>query len=188
LSKLSLTAPDWPPALLRGFAIGALGAGVLSAAQLVATRALWRGSSFPEILTFNAPWLTALANIGGALIMAILAFFVGHLLLKFTKRPWIAIVVPGVIVALMGLQPALRSWVLTLEQGVIFSILCWTVWRYGFLTAAVAVWVAELLSAAMALLAVGNDVYLTSGSVCVVALVAVPGLALLARRRTAVAQ
>jgi hypothetical protein len=48
--------------------------------------------------------------------------------------------------------------------------------------------VAELLSAAMALLAVGNDVYLTSGSVCVVALVVVPALALLARRRTAVAQ
>jgi hypothetical protein len=184
LAKLRASGPEWTPALLRGLAIGGILAAISTVGKLVATKLFWRGGSVPDGVSSTVPWTLPLTDFGTALAGSILIFFVVHFLAKYTKRPWLAILVPAVFVAFIGIDPTLRPWLFAISQGGSFAISCWTIWRYGFLTGVVASLVADLLPGAIALLAVGNDSYLTAGSICIVVLLAIPVLALLRRRRT----
>jgi tRNA A-37 threonylcarbamoyl transferase component Bud32 len=185
VARLRLGAPEWPAALLRGVALGGLLVAVAGAISFVARTVFWRGDHMPEGINAHVPWLFPVGKIGLALMSTIIVFFAVHFLLRFIKRPWLAIGLPALAVGLMGMEPAMRPWVFSIGSALGFGIMCWTVWRYGFLTAAIAFWVSEVLSVAIELSAIGNDRYLMAGTVAIVMLVALPALAFLSRARLA---
>ncbi len=184
IARLDLGSPAWGPALLRGLAVGAIAAALREIGAALAIAMSWTTASLPEVTNPLAALALAPTSVGSALVTTVIAFFAVHFLLRFTKRAWLAIALPGIAVGLMSTQPMMRPWLLTPFAMASFSVICWSVWRYGFLTAAVALFVSAVLPATVTLLAIGNDRYLTGGSIAVVVLVAIPVMAIVAQSRT----
>src|SRR5205807_7700536 len=124
-------------------AMAGIRAGTYTLGRLVAERVLWRGAGIADGIEETMPWSEVVSKIGAALLTTILIFFAIHFIARVTKRHWIAILLPGLLVGFMGIEPAFRPWIGVVQIGIVFSVLCWTAWRYGFLTAAIAFWASE---------------------------------------------
>ena len=185
LSKARIVSPEWPAATARGFAI----AGILIAAAILtrfaAMRIQWRGAWKPDGIDGTLQWSLPITQIGLALLATIPLFFAVHFIARYTKRPWIAILVPAVLIGVLSLDTTTRPWILVLEPAVILAVMSWTVWRYGFLTATIAFWASEVFATAIAFVAIGNGSYVTAAGVCITALLALPAVVFLSRKRVA---
>ena len=183
LARFRFSGPEWPPALLRGLAIGAMAAALHEIGGALAVAFAWASAAPPDVTDATAALLLTPTAIGSALASTVVAFFAVHFLLRYTKQPWLAIGLPAAAIGFMGIDPMMHAWFVVPFAMASFALLCWAMMRYGFLTAIVAFWVSSVLPATIALLAIGNDRYLTAGTIGVVALLALPALAWLARAR-----
>jgi serine/threonine-protein kinase len=185
LSRANVRSPEWPAATARGFAIAGILAATTILTRLAAMQILWRGAWKPDGIDDALLWSFPITQVGLALLATVPLFFAVNFIARYTRLPWIAILVPAVVVGVMSLDTTTRPWVLVLEPALILAVLSWTVWRYGFLTAAIAFWASEAFTAAVAFVAIGNGGYVPAAGVCITALLALPAVVLISRRRVA---
>ena len=183
LARLRLLGPEWAGSVARGFAVAGIILAIEHLVDLAVATTMWRTTSTHGVLDMLFPWTLPLGKIGGALTSSIVILFATHFITRFTKKPWLGILLPALAMSLMSVESSLRPWPLAVSGGAIVGVLAWTLWRYGFLAATVAFWVAQVLTASLPLLASGRD-YLGPGLVCVASLVALAASAWLARRRS----
>ena len=185
LSKGRIDSPEWPAATARGFAIAGILIAATTVTRWVAMQILWRGAWKPDGIADRLPWAFPITEVGLALLATVPIFFAVHFIARYTRRPWIAIIVPAIVVGVMSLNTTTRPWILVLEPAIILAVMCWIVWRYGFLTATIAFWASEVFATAAAFVAIGNGSYVTAAGVCITALLALPAVVLLSRKRVA---
>ncbi len=182
-ATLKTGSPEWAAATARGFAIAGILAGAYTIGQWIAMLTLWRGAGIADGIDGLMPWSLPASELGGGLVVAILIFFSVHFIARYTGRAWAAILLPGLLVGAMGIDPTLRPWIHAVETGLVFSVLCWTVWRYGFLTAVIAYWASEVFGSTLAFVAIGAEPYLTAAGVSIAALLALPAIVFISRKR-----
>jgi hypothetical protein len=184
LSRFRLGAPDWLPAVMRGLAVGAVASALVMASETIPATFMWRHDTIPDGVNQAPVVLLPLARLGAALCTAVGLFFAVHFILRFAKRPWIAVVVPGAILAAFGvfMGSTIQPWITGLGPAVAVSILAFASVRYGFLATAVSVWTMLVLGSGIVLLATGESPFVGAGIACLVSLAALPALSVAAKR------
>jgi tRNA A-37 threonylcarbamoyl transferase component Bud32 len=183
LAKLRVLSNEWAGAIAHGLAIGGIVLAIDKLMSFIVSQAFWKTASVPDGVTMIAPWSLPLGVFGAGIVTVSILFFAVHLVARFTKRPWIAILLPAVVVTAMAFESATQPWLAAFEGGIIVGVLSWTVWRYGFLACVIAFWVSEVLSSALGLLAVGNGPYLPAALASIAAVIAVAVLGFFAAKR-----
>jgi serine/threonine-protein kinase len=182
LARWRTTSPEWPAAILRGFAAGALLVGVDTLTHVIAGWRWWRDDGLPDNIDLPLPWSMAATTVGSVLVMTVVLFFGVHLAARYARRWWVALIVAAVFGTMTTMVSSFRPWTSAVDGAVSMGFVVWTTWRFGFLTTAVTLWVMEVLSATIALFAIGADVYLAAAVVSTFALAATLGFALLRTR------
>jgi hypothetical protein len=183
LARLRVLSKEWAGAIANGLAIGGIILATDKLLSFVVSRVFWKTASVPDGVTMIAPWSLPLGAFGAGIVMVSILFFAVHLVARFTKRPWIAILLPAIVVTAMAFESTTQPWASAFEGGIIVGVLSWTVWRYGFLACLIAFWVSEVLSSALDLLAIGNGPYLSAALACFAAVIGMSVLAFFAAKR-----
>ena len=117
--------------------------------------------------------------------MALTLFLSVHFVARYTKQPWLGILLPGVIIALFGLETSFASIPIAIVRGITISAVTWAIWRYGFLTGAIALFAAEVFEYGAMSFALPGSQYMLSALVCLALFLGLPAFAVLSRRRLA---
>ena len=157
LGRGEFTNPQVIAASVRGFLVGLVCGGVLSAAILLLTRfaSAWtaiqpRGFFF-YALNSSAPSLATLCFFLGVALAEEMGyrFFGGTWLLALTQRRWVAIVLPGILYGLTHtlldfLPPAEPFWARPLALTLVGCVWGWAFFRYDALTVVLSHFTADL--------------------------------------------
>jgi hypothetical protein len=175
--------PEIVPAAINGYLFGALMAAVSACALFVALRLGAGGPFLPNLPFSRTPIVDALLTPSRHALVSVFAllFLVGVLLrVRYLAR--IALVVPAVIAVIFGIAEGDGA-ALILSNGASIALLTYGLWRYGALTAIVAVIVSESIEKSAALTLTGDARYLV-GTAALLGVMAIPGvLAVLTLRR-----